>query len=419
MAVMAVLAGGPAEQVHVSAVLVQARAVASLVSALDPATVEPAHALPLWEAFDRIERLATSAKTLLAAPVADSGAWKLAGARSPAAHMARLSGTTKAAAQRAIDVSRAVAQVPAFADVLRTGELSSMQAEAIGPAVAADEDATERLVGVARRASVGELREACLRTRAAADPDPEATHRRIHRERSLRFRTDGEGAWRISGRGTGDQGALIKKAIERLVDERLKEVRGDDEPERWDAYAFDALVKLATHECPPATADGAKPKRRRTDPKYLALLRVDVEALIRGKVEDEETCDIVGIGPVPVSVARAVLGDAVLKLVVTKGTAVANVVHLGRGPLAAQRVALMWMQGKCANEACSSTRYDIDHREPWAATKRTRIEALDGLCGHDHWLKTHRGWALVDGYGRRAFVPPEDPRHPRHQRPPP
>ena len=44
-----------------------------------------------------------------------------------------------------------------------------------------------------------------------------------------------------------------------------------------------------------------------------------------------------------------------LKLVITKGVDVANVVNLGRGPTAAQRVALLWQQPKCSNIACSST----------------------------------------------------------------
>ena len=41
-----------------------------------------------------------------------------------------------------------------------------------------------------------------------------------------------------------------------------------------------------------------------TNPRYLALLRVDAEALRRGRVQGEELCEITGVGPVPVSVAR-------------------------------------------------------------------------------------------------------------------
>ncbi|HET6919328.1 MAG TPA: hypothetical protein VFI46_07670 [Jiangellaceae bacterium] len=45
-----------------------------------------------------------------------------------------------------------------------------------------------------------------------------------------------------------------------------------------------------------------------TIPRYLALLRVDVEALHRGQVAGEELCEITGVGPIPVSVARGLLG---------------------------------------------------------------------------------------------------------------
>jgi hypothetical protein len=51
----------------------------------------------------------------------------------------------------------------------------------------------------------------------------------------------------------------------------------------------------------------------------------------------------------------------------------------------------------------------LDHREPWATTRHTRLDELDPLCPHDHDLKTNRGWSLVDGTGRRAFVGPTIP----------
>jgi hypothetical protein len=56
------------------------------------------------------------------------------------------------------------------------------------------------------------------------------------------------------------------------------------------------------------------------------------------------------------------------------------------------------------------------HREDWARTKLTLLDWTDRLCNHHHDLKTHDGWALVDGGGTRAFVAPGDARHPRHRR---
>ena len=157
---------------------------------------------------------------------------------------------------------------------------------------------------------------------------------------------------------------------------------------------------------------------KRPKPRYLAIIHVDLEALIRGEVEGDEKCEIPGLGPIPVRVARELLGDAILKLVITKGVDVANVVHLGRGPTAAQRIALLWSKPKCANEACSSRFVQLDHRDPWANTHHTVLDETDPLCPHDHDLKTNHGWLLVEGTGRRAFVPPTDPRHPRNKPPP-
>ena len=58
-----------------------------------------------------------------------------------------------------------------------------------------------------------------------------------------------------------------------------------------------------------------------------------------------------------------------------------------------------------------------DHRVDWATSKVTAFELLDLLCAFHHGLKTTKGWGLIDGQGKRPFVPPEDPRHPQHAPP--
>jgi hypothetical protein len=262
----------------------------------------------------------------------------------------------------------------------------------------------------AQQTNISELRDECLRVKAAADPDPDITHGRIRRQRAVRTYTDGEGAWHLHANGPAESGSRIMRALEPLIDDMFETARKRDEHEPREAYAFDALVALADRD--PA-------QQRRHKPRYLGLLRVDHAALVRGRVDGDERCEITGIGPVPVTTARELLGDAVLKLVITKGVDVANVVHLGRGPTAAQRVALSWIEPKCTNDACSRTFVQPHHGAGgYAVTKRTVLRELDNLCHHDHWLQHHRGWDLVDGAGRRPFVPPTDPRHPKNRPPP-
>jgi hypothetical protein len=299
--------------------------------------------------------------------------------------------------------------VQGTADSLRARVLSTAHATSIAAAAFHHTAAEARLVAPAQQTSVRELREECARTRAAADPDPDARYQRIHRDRSLRTFTDQDGAWNLHARGPADAGARVMAALGPLVDQQFHRARRQRRREANEAYAFDALVELAH-----APSGSAPAKRSRS--KYLGLLHVDVEALARGGVHGEERCEIVGVGPVPVRVARQLLGDAILYLVVTRGRDVATVVHLGRGPSLAQKIALLWSQPTCSRAGCDQpwTFAQVDHRTPWADTPETDLRNLDRLCRHDHRLKTNDGWALVDGHGKRDFVPPGHPRHPHN-----
>jgi Domain of unknown function (DUF222) len=391
------------------------RLLAVAVERLDPADVSLRDVDAAWVTFDRIERLAANAKTVLAGRVEESGEWKVAGARSAAAHLGRLSGSGAVLARRMIENSRALPGLPGVVGAMRTGGLSAAQVEAIVPAAAADPAAEVRLIGFAGTTSVFELREECLRTKAAADPDPEAAHSKIHEHRRLATRVDAGGGWNLHGRGTVAEGARFEAALEPVIDRLFERGRVQGRKEPREAYAFDALIELADRDGSDSCADA---RVKRPKPRYMAILHVDLEALIRGEIDGDEKCEIPGLGPIPVRVARELLGDAILKLVITRGVDVANVVHLGRGPTAAQRIAVLWSKPKCANVACSSRFVQLDHRDPWANTHHTTLDEIDPLCLHDHYLKTHCGWLLVEGTGRRAFVPPNDPRSPRNKPPP-
>ena len=109
-------------------------------------------------------------------------------------------------------------------------------------------------------------------------------------------------------------------------------------------------------------------------------------------------------------------GDPVLKAIVTNGKKVVGVVHMRRRPNAYQKSALDWLFPTCAAKGCGTRAcfLETDHREDWAHTHITVLELLDRLCRYHHRLKTTKGWALVEGTGKRDFVPPDDPRHPRH-----
>src|SRR5215207_8490210 len=485
-----------------------------LVAAVDPDAFSGATARQCWAELDKVEKLAAAGKTLLARRLAQTHRPQLQGTKTAAEDLASKSGTSTGQAKDSLDTSQRLPDQPSVDGALRRGELSPAQAALISAAAAADPSAEARLVDLASQVSLAELREECARVRAAADPDPEATNRRLHRGRALRRYTDPEGFWTLHAEGTPQAGAAFNTILDPIIDRIFGQARRQGRHEPVEAYGFDALMAMAgqaadgdsgqgetesadgggerpagatpagdasggdgldgsgqpAHEeadtgaaaTPPSgagtgrgagpgsgaangfgsalpvgrllgddttagadpgifaagrpqTAPTCPPASRSVNPRYLALLRVDVQALRRGRADGEEMCEIQGVGPVPVSVARDLLGQAIVKLVITRGTDVLNVTHLGRGPTAAQRAALLWMNPTCAVQGCTRTRVEWDHQIPWAETHHTRLDELDALCEFHHDLKTRCGYALVPGKGKRAFVPPDDPRHPARQ----
>jgi hypothetical protein len=386
----------------------------AVVGRLDPDAVPLFDTPEFFAAFDRVVRLGESAKTLLARRVEQASTWHSAGFRSAAEQLAAVSGTSVASARSLLETSKQVEALPATADALRAGVLSAAKARVIAAAAAVAPEAEAALLESAETMPLAQLREKCLVARAGVDRD--AAHERIRRERHAREYPDAEGAWNLRARGTPEKGAEFRFAFDPIVEEMFKAARAEGRSESREAYAFDALIEMARRASGSSVAD--QPKGG-ASPRFMGLLRADVEALQRGAVEGDEVCEIVGLGPIPVRVARELLGDAVLKLVITKGVDVANVTHLGRSPTVAPQVALWRRSPDCTNLGCArSRRLENDHRDDWARTHQTRVDGLDPLCSHDHDLKTYFGWALMAGTGKRPLVPPDDPRHPKYRAPP-
>lgn len=380
----------------------------AVVDTIDPDAVPASEATRLFERLDRIARAASGARTLLARRVADSLEWQRKGFRSAEEHLAATAGTSLAAAKTEMQTSQALRSLPSTRAGMLDGSLSPAQGSVIAGAAVANPAAERDLLDQAGRTNLRELQEAAGRARAAADADPEATHARLHRQRRVSRHTDGEGMVHLHAQGTPDEAAVVLTELDRLTDEIFRERPATGVTEARDTYVWDALVRMATR-----SRDGAGSETTR-NPRHLGLLRVDIEALRRGQVQGEELCEITGVGPVPVRIARQLLGDATLKLVITRGVDVANITSLGRGPTAAMRYALLWSSPTCTVEGCSRTILEHDHRTgaEFKDTRHTRLDELDAMCSGHHDLHTHQGWALVHGQGKRPMVPPDDPRHP-------
>ncbi|HEV3352321.1 MAG TPA: hypothetical protein VG076_05330 [Acidimicrobiales bacterium] len=399
------------------------RSLASVAVDFDPALLSAGQAEGVMERAARMEHICATLKALAAARVAETELWRMGGDKTPAHMLGWRTGEAVSKAQQQLDNATRLAKHPKTDAAARKGKLSPDQQAAITDAAEADPRAEDDLLHMADRgASLQELRDEAARRKAQAQ-DPEEAHRRIHAERHARSWTGPDGAWNFGARGTADAGATFMGALRARADALFKKARAEGRHEPAEAYLFDALMSLAaddTRTDAKAAASGSRGTK--------VLVRVDLEALFRGHPTAGEVCEIAGFGPVPVSVVKELLaqGDTFLAAVITKGVAVVGVAHLGRSHTAAQRSALQWLYPVCAVEGCSALAREIDHRHDWTKTHRTLFDDSDPYCRHHHDLKTYEGWGLVEGSGKRAFVSPDDPRHPNHapkgaerERPPP
>jgi hypothetical protein len=397
------------EHVFVSEVRAELQA---LVGSLDAAVLEPAEAERLVREFALIEHAAAAGKALAAKRVAESGKWRKAGVRSEAEWLAQTTGESVGAARAALDTANHLRDAPATAEVFRRGELSTAQARVIASAAVADPSAERSLLDMAEQAPLTKLRERCARVRAAATPDLAERHRRIHRERYWRTWTDGEGARCGQYRMTPEQAALVETAARPFADAAFEQARAEGREESSEAYAADGLVAMARAA---QSGDGGGATKR----EVIAL--VNLESLRRGHVHPGETCEIPGVGPVPVDVARGLFGDALLRVVIRDGVDIRTVCHAGRQPNAAQRTAVFVRDGgRCVRPSCRRPIAEIDHTDDYSRTRHTTLGELAGLCVGDHRLKTHSGhtyrhgdsgweWHLPDGTIETERPPPPDP----------
>ncbi|MFZ6004705.1 MAG: DUF222 domain-containing protein [Actinomycetota bacterium] len=374
-----------------------------LLSALDVGLV-PASSLPDLVALgERIERLGHALKTSAAAAVAGSSVWRAAGVRSAEEWLAQRTGSSKTEAARLVETGRQLQQLPATAAAVRRGDLSARQAQAIAGAATADPDAEDRLLAAASHSSLRELQDECARTRANAEPDPEAAARRAHRARSYRSWADPDGVTgHIHLSGPTASIARIDNAIRHRADKIFRAAHAEGRREPSEAYAYDAALELITN----SEGGDSKPVPAGADAKII--VRIDHTALVRGHSVAGETCEIAGIGPVPVSTVREWMDDAFLAAVLTRGEDVQRVVHLGRRFTTTQRTALQWRDPICARKGCNNRLgLEYDHFEDWAHTHTTRTTAAKRFCRPCHQLKTN-GWHVSppDTNGKCTFTPP-------------
>ena len=346
--------------------------------------MSPQGAERLLDEVIAIEKAMASLKVLIADRAAEAGGWRARGARSAEEDLARRSGTSTSQAKEVLCSSKRVMAQPRVEGALREGKLSEKQTSLITDAAAANPDAEQALLDAAAEESLGGLRDTCGRVKGAADRDPEATNRRIHAERYLRYGKGTDGAVNGSFRLTPQAGAKLDAFLQPFIQAQARKAKTERRRDTLDQLSADAFVAMAE-----AAVHG--PATKTTRPQVNVI--VDRDALLRGHTDGEERCEFstcFGPVPVPVSVVQEILDDAFLVGLFHDGVDVQAAIRFGRHTAAAVKDALRVRDDfTCSAKGCNRrARLEIDHTEPVAAGGPTRYTNLKHLCWHHHQEKT-------------------------------
>jgi hypothetical protein len=367
----------------------------------DAESLDGVAAMEVYARFAEVERLGAAGKLAAGARVSSTEVWRRGGWRSAADWMAQQSGDDPHRAREGLETAQRLPSCPVVAAGLRAGRLSEAQAHAIVDAAAVRPEAEQRLVDFAGENSLRRLREECRRVRVAAVPADEERGS-LHRSRQHRTWVGRDGALCGRYRFAPDAGAEFMATVDARKELLVREARRDGRREPFDAYSADALLELVTEA---RGGDG-----RRSQPKTMVVVHVAYEAIARGAVADGEVCEIRGVGPVPLEVARRMAADSVLRILVTKGGQPVAVTPGKRTIPRALRIQLEARDQTCAVLGCDVTRgLQIDHRKDFSLLGPTDLANCARLCRRHHDMKSHLGFRLVPaGSAKWSLEAPDD-----------
>jgi len=351
---------------------------------------------------DEIRRAGDSLRTVAVGQVERTNSWRGEGAKSITEWLSIETDCPQYEAQAVVLLANQLQHLPVTQAALRNGTLSNAQAVEVARGAIVAPNTETQLLNLAKHATVRDLRDATSRVVAGATDEAER-YRQVHKSRYFKSWTDLDGSFNVRGRMTAANGALVMAALKPIQDEIFKAARKSGAHERPEAYAADALMAL----CEKATSkQSSESGKKTTRPNVVMNIRVDIDALKRGRTENGEVCEIAGVGPIPVATATAYLGEAFLKLLVIDGTDITTIAHMGRALPAKLRTAVEERDRVCQVPTCDVTLgLEIDHIVPFAEGGPTTFENLVRLCKRHHLQKTHDGYRLKRIKGARGSDP--------------
>ncbi len=416
MAILSDHGSGPAELLGRATV-----EVASLSEVLWAARTD-AELLEVGVAVAELRAVLAAVEAGAVAEVEARGAAKRAGWGSTADWLTHVGGLRRGAGRRVVRRARALTgDRCATAAALADGAVSPEQADVVL-------DAVEELPGaplLRRRGETHLLEQArCLDATDLARAgrhlaqvvDPDRVERRLeaaldreeraaHLGRFLTVTDDGAGGVRVKGRGSVEDGAILRAALLPLT---RPQPTGDDpaalkaDPRDHGARLWDALVTTAQH----ALDTGLPPASHGQVPRVAVTIDLDDlrDGLDVGEGEAED-----GLRLSAAAVRRLACDAGIVPVVLGGESQVLDVGRERRRVTTAIWQALVARDRHCAFPSCTRppVMCHAHHLVHWADGGPTSLDNLVLLCGHHHRLVHHTPWqARIAADGRPEFLPP-------------
>ncbi len=361
--------------------------------------------------------------------------WELGGHASCAHWLAVRGGLDAGTAREKVRVARALEELPLTSAWYGLGRLTFSQVRALTRVATPDDEA--ELLEAARGCTAAQVERMVRGWRMRSADDALAREEERQRARCLSIVPDLDGMYRVTGRLTPEQGAILRRALDAAADQLFRE------ESHGEAYALPA--KLPPGAVLPGDRRSSERRARDTE-SAAARRRADALTLLAELALEVDEPNCSGLRAARVQVRLSVDAAALREGDPTGGAgcshledgvrvsgetsrrlacdaSVVPLFHDSDGRLVdvgvqrrvvspALRRALEARDGGCRFPGCGLRHAEAHHVKHWADGGETSLENCVLLCRHHHRLLHEGGWHLdLRPGGRLEFRDPRGGLH--------
>ena len=327
------------------------------------------------------------------------------GAVNTAVWLAPRAKITKAEAHHLVHLGRRLRRMPATAQAVESGELSTSQARVLSRVVndRTAEVFTEHepeLIECAARLTVDQLVRVVRVWEAQADTDGPDPAQRLHDRRKAYLSTGWDGMGHLDADLDPEATAIVSTVLETIAGQLWRSEHPDEtaEPPRTTGQRrADALVEMARR------ASGAHDHSPAAQPLVMVVADLDALRGVGGQA-DIYGAGVTGSGGEPISMEtlRRYACDCTLsRVILGPDREIIDVGRASRVATPAQRRALLIRDGGCVFPGCDRPPgwCQAHHVLHWIDHGPTDLDNLALLCSHHHHLCHEGGWTMQHATG--------------------